>query len=153
MHRVPRRSSRHVSECVAAGRGRRQRSRSCIPRCKRSAPADSSALGCFLFVVRTRPASSPPPHVSRGRPSVFRVRAPRFTSFLPPPAAKLSRRHTVYYLSILARTHCPAIPRIRDEEGCTQLCCIIYTRRRRVRLFQRRDELRRANCGPLHGLG
>jgi len=32
MHQVPRRSSRHVSRSVAAVRGRRRRSRSCIPR-------------------------------------------------------------------------------------------------------------------------
>lgn len=46
MHRVPRRSSRHVSRSVAAGRGRRRRSRSCIPRWRLVADGGSAA-GCF----------------------------------------------------------------------------------------------------------
>ena len=97
MHRVPRRSSRHVSGCVAAGRGRRRRSRSCIPRCK--AAPDSAALGCFLF-VRTRPASSPPPHVSRAPVRFeFARRDSRLRPF-PPFGENFPRRVTVYSHSL-----------------------------------------------------
>lgn len=102
-HRVPRRSSRHVSRSVAAGRGRRRRSRSCIPRWRLE-------VACFsLLFVRTRAASSPPPHVSRLR---FALRRPTVNEF---------RRGVTVPLPSL---HCPARSRadlLRDlaTEGVT----------------------------------
>lgn len=52
MHRVPRRSSRHVSRCVAAGRGRGQLSRNCIPLARGWKAADDAR-----WLLRLRPNS------------------------------------------------------------------------------------------------
>lgn len=119
MHRVLRRSSRHVSECVAAGRGRRRRSRSCIPRCEAAPGSAALALACFLssseLARRVRLLL-----MCRARPSVSSSRAAiNYLRSCPlSPRAKLSAAFTVYYLLIF--THCPTFfP--RDEVDATLL--------------------------------
>lgn len=128
MHRVPRRSSRHVSECVAAGRGRRLRSRSCIPRCKAAPASAALAPGCFLssseLARRVRLLL-----MCRARPSVSSSRAAIHVLRSFP----LSRRIKLSTVSLCLLSHDSHSPSgiFSRATRLTRPCCVTHDTRPR----------------------
>lgn len=119
---MPRRSSRHVSECVAAGRGRRLRSRSCIPRCKAAPGSAALALGCFLssseLARRVRLLL-----MCRARPSVSSSRAAIHVLRSFPLSRRIKLSASLFIISRFSLT----VRHFSRATRLTRLCCVHTT--------------------------